>query len=208
MLQFYPDKCQAKKEKVLTKENIKKAALKNFAINGYEGTSLAKIAQEVGIKKQSISTYFSQKEELYFTIFQELTNIYISYLENIVKQINKEPIDIKLKTLVYKIYEFALTYPLYNMFFNRALHFSPTFLQDKIKNEILKMENLSSKIYKEAFSEGINEGLIKKQKVENLIAAFYCLIDGISIQMLIYDKKEFHIRLESIWNIFWEGIKK
>ncbi len=192
----------------MTKEKIKNAALKNFAINGYEGTSLAKIAQEVGIKKQSISTYFAQKEELYFIIFQELTNTYISYLENVVKQISKEPIDIKIKTLVYKIYEFAVTYPLYNMFFNRALHFSPTFLQEKIKNEIQEMETLSSKIYKKTFSEGIKVGLIKKQKLENLVAAFYCLIDGISIQMLIYDKDEFHKRLESIWNIFWKGIKK
>ncbi|AXH15508.1 TetR/AcrR family transcriptional regulator [Malaciobacter mytili] len=192
----------------MTKEKIKKAALKNFAINGYEATSLAKIAQEVGIKKQSISTYFSQKEELYFAVFQEMTNDYITYLEKVVKQISTKPADIKIKTLVYKIYEFAVTYPLYNMFFNRALHFSPTFLQEKIKNEIQKMETLSSKIYKETFNEGIKTGLIKKQELESLVAAFYCLIDGISIQMLIYEKEEFHKRLESIWNIFWEGIKK
>lgn len=50
----------------MTANRIKAVALSHFARYGYEGTSLANIAQDVGIKKPSIYAHFKGKEELYF----------------------------------------------------------------------------------------------------------------------------------------------
>ncbi|MBD2807322.1 helix-turn-helix transcriptional regulator, partial [Xenorhabdus sp. ZM] len=45
----------------MTANRIKAVALSHFARYGYEGTSLANIAQEVGIKKPSIYAHFKGK---------------------------------------------------------------------------------------------------------------------------------------------------
>ncbi|RKD21970.1 transcriptional regulator, TetR family [Caminicella sporogenes DSM 14501] len=65
-----------------TKDRIISAAIKNFLNFGYEKTSLASIAEEVGIKKPSIYYHFKNKKEL-FNI--SLKNILESLEYNILK---------------------------------------------------------------------------------------------------------------------------
>jgi len=55
----------------MTSTRLKEAALSQFTNNGYEGASLATIAQEVGIKKQSIYTHFRGKDELFLEVFHD-----------------------------------------------------------------------------------------------------------------------------------------
>lgn len=46
-------------------EGIKDAALKYFTLHGYEGASLSLIAEDVGMKKQSIYAHFKGKDDLF-----------------------------------------------------------------------------------------------------------------------------------------------
>lgn len=49
----------------MTSDRIKEVSLRHFARNGYEGASLAHIADDIGIKKQSIYSHFKGKDELF-----------------------------------------------------------------------------------------------------------------------------------------------
>jgi AcrR family transcriptional regulator len=62
---------RTEKVKVVSSNKIKKAALFHFANSRYDGTSLAIITSEVGIKKQSIYTHFANKDELFLTLMNE-----------------------------------------------------------------------------------------------------------------------------------------
>jgi AcrR family transcriptional regulator len=57
---------------ILLKSNeIKEAALKYFTIHGYEGASLSLIAEEVGMKKQSIYAHFKGKDDLFLQVLRD-----------------------------------------------------------------------------------------------------------------------------------------
>ena len=58
-----------------TKQEILLAALDLFSVKGYEGTSISEIAQKVGIKKATMYSHFTSKQEildeLVKTVFEE-----------------------------------------------------------------------------------------------------------------------------------------
>lgn len=54
----------------MTASRIQDAALKRFAEQGYEATTLAEIAGDVGIKKPSIYAHFQSKEALFQSLIE------------------------------------------------------------------------------------------------------------------------------------------
>ena len=51
-------------EKAKTRDEILKVALDLFSVNGYEATSISQIADAVGIRKASLYSHFSSKQEM------------------------------------------------------------------------------------------------------------------------------------------------
>ncbi|MNW62380.1 hypothetical protein D3C74_405060 [compost metagenome] len=70
------------------------------------------------------------------------------------------------------------------------------------------LEQRSAAFYRAIFEEGMNSGEIRRQHTESLRSAYYCLQDGIAMQMFFYSQEEFGRRLKDIWEIFWAGIKQ
>lgn len=77
---------------MLTKEKILNEAFYNFAINGYYGTSLSKIAGNVGLKKPAIYNYYDNKDELFSLCIDKCMEKGINHFEkiNISNSLTKE----------------------------------------------------------------------------------------------------------------------
>ena len=58
-------------EKCDTKQEILKTALKLFSAKGYESTSVAEIADAIGIRKASLYSRFTSKKEILDELEQE-----------------------------------------------------------------------------------------------------------------------------------------
>ena len=66
-------------EKVSTKDQILDVALDLFSIRGYEATSISQIADAVGLRKASLYSHFTSKQDILDTLVEELTNEYNQY---------------------------------------------------------------------------------------------------------------------------------
>lgn len=77
-----------------TKEKIIEESKRLFGSGGFRGTSMSDIAEAVGIKKPSLYHFFSNKEEIYFTVL-------INVMEEVAGIFNEakdlvEPTDLKV----------------------------------------------------------------------------------------------------------------
>jgi AcrR family transcriptional regulator len=192
----------------MTANAIIQAACAQFAEKGFEGASLAGIAQAVGIKKQSIATYFPRKEDVFMAAFHEMARHYYEFLEQLYNGITGTPVETKLREIVYKNYYYRLEHPVLTAFYKMAVQFPPPFFKDVLEEQIAVMEQRSAVLYRAIFEEGMSTGVIRQQQADSLLSAFYCLLDGIAMQMYFYRQDEFRQRLEDIWKIFWAGIKQ
>ena len=62
-----------------TKREILDAALELFSVQGYGATSVSQIADAVGIRKASLYSHFSSKQEILDTLFGAIRQQYDSY---------------------------------------------------------------------------------------------------------------------------------
>lgn len=187
-------------------EKIKKVSMELFAKNGYEGTALSAIAKGVGIQKPSLYHYFKSKEELFLSVFDEILKAEIDQLESLTIDIKDMDVEKKLKSIFCYYYEKNGADKPESNFWKRTMLFSPAGLEEEIKARFKKYEQVSSGFISGVFEQGIGDGTIRTKDLEALLASFYCLIDGLFVELHYYGREEYSKKFESIWNVFWTGV--
>lgn len=75
------------------RKKLIKAAVKQYALHGYQGATMKKVADEVGIKAASIYFFYKNKEELFIAAFQQLLDDHFWKMERIVEETKGKPIE-------------------------------------------------------------------------------------------------------------------
>ncbi|WP_368297993.1 TetR/AcrR family transcriptional regulator [Cytobacillus firmus] len=190
----------------MTSNQIKEVSLKHFATNGYEGASLAHIAEDVGIKKQSIYTHFKGKDELFLQLCSDASENEIRFVINFI-EINKTR---PLKELLYDFllqsidrYEKNVS----NKFWIRTAFFPPNHLNELVMimvNQYLdELEALFIPIIKNAMAEGEINLTIGEERAT---VAFLGVLDGILVEMVYGGPKRLKKRLDASWGVYWLGL--
>lgn len=152
-----------------TKENILQTALKLFATQGYDATSVRQISKEANANLSAISYHFESKEGLYKAVFLHCFN----FIENIIKNAPKAPLD-RLSHYALKMGALHQKEPFIARFFiatisNPKPFFKDTFVQSQSK--ILAF-------FKDTFAQGIENGDFKKDlNVKSAIVAFISIVN-------------------------------
>lgn len=184
----------------MTIQKIKAAAFKNFAENGYEGGSLAQIAEEVGIKKQSIYSYFKSKDELYMTLSKEAMEFELAYVEQFIEKNKKEEME---DTLFQLLYACDLRYAGQDMtkFFLRSAFFPPIHLEKQLMEHVYYyLDSLEQQ-----FTHYFKQQSIAVTPHEAGIS-YLALLDSLFVELLYGGQARFEKRLHASWTVFYRGL--
>ncbi|MGJ7912910.1 TetR/AcrR family transcriptional regulator [Neobacillus sp. LXY-1] len=191
----------------MTRDKIIEAALVLFAKNGYEGTTLTEIAKAVGIQKPSIYNHFKSKEEIFLTIYEKLLWLHIHQIEKLMEEIK----GLSAKDQLFEILNLTVQYHIQSeeqsTFLSRSVFFPPENLKKQLREQFMVAEDAVSEILRTIINNGMENGEIRKGNIEDLIMSYYCVLDGIFIELSYYGVEKMKSRVGSIWNNFWFGFK-
>lgn len=185
----------------MSKKKIKKIAINHFNQFGYDGTKMAQIAEEAGIRKQSLSYHYPTKKDLLMEVYKEV----IDEEQSFVRQYFGEH---KEKSLEKLLYDFLTEHK--NRFLtepNASFMYSLSFITPLDVNDfVLSQFRLYLATLKEVIGSCFTNHNFRLSPEECTIA-FVTMLDGLDIQ-LVYETRQAYERVQRItWDIFWKGIQ-
>lgn len=187
-------------------KEIKEAALKYFTIHGYEGASLSLIAEEVGMKKQSIYAHFKGKDDLFLQVLRDVKETELSSKLQYFSEIDSQ----NPQKDLYGFLELVIDLFQKNeqlKFWLRMSFFPPAHLAKAIEKEVIDIEEKVQAILESKFQDWIDAKVIVGDAAKTPTFAFLGVVDSIMLE-LVYgnDEKRLKDKLEASWTVFWRGI--
>ena len=191
-----------------TKEKIKKTALSLFAQRGYNGTTMNDIAKLVGIKTPSLYAHFDGKEELFFSVYEDLANDYV----NLMDEIMDAAVNMQMEDKLYYIFEHYIIYYMRNpeiqSFWNQIALFTPPELRENFLTHVTNCDVRIQKKMELIFAEGIAQGLIREDSSKKMSWSFQIMRGGILNWMMVVPEMRHEKYIKAFWRDLWLGLKK
>jgi AcrR family transcriptional regulator len=192
----------------LKSKEIKDIALKCFTTHGYEGASLSQIAEQVGMKKQSLYAHFKGKDDLFLQVLQDAKETEISSkLQYLSKVGTQNPKTDLLGYLQLVIDMFQKNEQL--KFWLRISFFPPPHLAKAIDEEVIDTEKKIQPVLESKFQAWIDAKVIMEDAASIPTLAFLGVVDSIMLE-LVYGNNEIRLneKLNASWTVFWRGISQ
>jgi AcrR family transcriptional regulator len=165
----------------LTAERILDAAEKLFAAQGYQGTSLREIAQQVGIKEPGLYNYFKGKQDLYSAVLDRALSPMAAAMEALFGKASsyKEYTDLPLVMT-----DLLVEHPAMASLFQQALQGDKTAVDNLLINQWLERLFSLGKKNLEVF--GLS-GELDAEDVAVHIIAMFNLITGYFLSQRVFE---------------------
>ncbi|MCD7035092.1 TetR/AcrR family transcriptional regulator [Metabacillus sp. GX 13764] len=185
----------------MTAEELKQKALAIFSEHGYEGASLSLIAEEAGIKKQSIYSHFKSKDELFL---QTAEDVFSMELEQAQEQLagTGSGLQERLFSFLTDYMERYESSP-ETRFWLRMSFFPPPHLYDAVMVQVYRHLDTLEALLTDLF----RESSVKADPGEAAVA-FLGVLDSLFVEMLYSERERQLKRLHASCRIFWKGINQ
>jgi AcrR family transcriptional regulator len=186
----------------MTITQIRKVALTQFIEKGYEGASLSDIANEVGIKKQSIYTHYKSKDELFLSVMSQVIDEETEFLHDFFSRSYTSLRDY-LERFVLELQNRYLKSDESNIkFVLRMAYMPPTHLKDKaVESFNLYFLELEALVHNKFAQD--NE---LSKKADDATLAFMTMLDGLLISLIYGGADRFTQKFKASWGIYWAGL--
>lgn len=191
----------------MTIDKIKDVSIRQFSRMGYEATALSLIAEEVGIKKQSIYSYYKSKDDLFLKLLEEVFEHEILRVSSFVNT---------NQTLYFKdfLYELLCTYVKEYQkkdemrFWLRFSFFPPLAFFETINKQIYAYFDLVAKNIEPLFISAQKQGILDNSlSIEDMITAYLNVMDGILVELVYGGMEKVQHRFHASFEIYWRGIQ-
>lgn len=136
------------------REQILSAAISEFAQNGFNGTSINKVAKRAKISIGAMYSYFESKDDLFLTVVEKLFHVLEMVLEGVDE---KRDIFEMIEELFYRGHHYAVTYPEMNQIY---LDFSTESLSSLSSKVSKKLETITLNKYVSVIERDKKKGII------------------------------------------------
>ncbi|MBP1762526.1 MAG: transcriptional regulator, TetR family [Firmicutes bacterium] len=192
---------------ISTKEKIKSVTLSLFAQKGYDGTTMSEIANLVGIKKASLYAHFSGKEDLIFSVYEDLAQEYVDLMNRIISESDSMDVQDKLYYMFKQYISYYIDNPEIQAFWNQITLFTPPDISHKFYCHASNYDLKVQQWIETTLSEGINQGLIINGDTKKMAIAYRALREGLLNGMMVNPELNTVDNIKSLWEYFWFGIK-
>ncbi len=189
-----------------TKERIKKVAFAFFATKGFYGTTMNEIAEGVGIKKPSLYSHFSGKEELFFAVYEDLAAEYKGLMERLLAESEQMKPEEQLAYIFEQYIVYFADNPKIQSFWNQITFFCPAELKDRFGNHIWGYEEKFQQQMESIFSSGMRDGTVATDDPARLMWSYRVFREGLLNWMIILPELKPEC-IPGFWQHLWNGLK-
>ncbi|MFC3418652.1 TetR/AcrR family transcriptional regulator [Salinicoccus hispanicus] len=177
-----------------------------FGTFGYEATSMSMIAEAVAIKKPSLYSHYSSKEEIFKDVLDKEMNDYVTYLERTLDDNERSVMDI-LRDLM-KNMSLDSEGDASADFYYRYARYQPQELKAYIMDKYTDSENVARSLFDDIIERGKREGEIDGALSNaQIYSTYFLLADGLAVTPDFYGKDIQAAEFERVWEVFQRGVR-
>ena len=177
-------------------------ALKLFSEKGYEATTLADIASEIGIKKPSIYAHYASKMNLFLVIVEGVKNDYRTCWYEALAQSATLPADERLDFIFFFVSNYFINNRDKLSFLVRLWLFPPAQCGT---DALIALDQLTGELITEIaiiFAKGMADNLFQHESPEEMAHAYFCVLDGYLGRVIRHPDFDYRKALSIIWKSF------
>lgn len=190
----------------MSKTTILAEARGLFSREGYDATSMEKIARRVGIRKASLYAHHPGKEALFREVFASVLSEYSLHLEKVEEiRTSAAPIRERL-TALFAHYVSYFSDAATMAFWYRIYMAPPAFMKEEILGRTIEVETRFIAKITQLFQDGMKTGELQRQNAERVSMTFYQILMGFGMTIAFYPVKSVQKSIRECLDVFWRGI--
>lgn len=181
-------------------------ALKHFAEEGYEGASLSKIAEEVGIKKPSIYAHYKNKDDLFMSAMHYSMESQKTQMASYFNLSRHQPLE-KVLSGYFHWFAKETDENVQMKFIIRTAYFPPLKLEKEVGQLFDPfLDDMHRHLTRLLRERERHQKVLYEDDYSKAALAFLTIAEGTMTELVYSGQEQYEKRFEAIWPIFWRGL--